>query len=129
MQAILNCKKKRERALAVPLRVALVLVLLSRVLASPQPIGTSSVFKNSRSAHRAIVPIAVVPLLLTAVTGILYSLLEVLDIELDWLIALHIGKLGPLDLEPFYSVILGACVLVLAGSGLSLWFKNRRRAT
>ena len=128
MQAILNCKKKRERALAVPLRVALVLVLLSRVLASPQPIGTSSVFKNSRSAHRAIVPIAVVPLLLTAVTGILYSLLEVLDIELDWLIALHIGKLGPLDLEPFYSVILGACVLVLAGSGLSLWFKNRRRA-
>ena len=128
MQAILNCKKKRERALAVLLRVALVLVLLSRVLASPQPIGTSSVFKNSRSAHRAIVPIAVVPLLLTAVTGILYSLLEVLDIELDWLIALHIGKLGPLDLEPFYSVILGACVLVLAGSGLSLWFKNRRRA-
>ena len=122
-------QKKRERALAVPLRVALVLVLLSRVLASPQPIGTSSVFKNSRSAHRAIVPIAVVPLLLTAVTGILYSLLEVLDIELDWLIALHIGKLGPLDLEPFYSVILGACVLVLAGSGLSLWFKNRRRAT
>jgi hypothetical protein len=121
-------QKKRERALAVPLRVALVLVLLSRVLASPQPIGTSSVFKNSRSAHRAIVPIAVVPLLLTAVTGILYSLLEVLDIELDWLIALHIGKLGPLDLEPFYSVILGACVLVLAGSGLSLWFKNRRRA-
>jgi hypothetical protein len=114
--------------LAVLLRVALVLVLLSRVLASPQPIGTSSVFKNSRSAHRAIVPIAVVPLLLTAVTGILYSLLEVLDIELDWLIALHIGKLGPLDLEPFYSVILGACVLVLAGSGLSLWFKNRRRA-
>jgi hypothetical protein len=122
-------QKKRERALAVPLRVALVLVLLSRVLASPQPIGTSSVFKNSRSAHRAIVPITVVPLLLTAVTGILYSLLEVLDIELDWLIALHIGKLGPLDLEPFYSVILGACVLVLAGSGLSLWFKNRRRAT
>ncbi|MCX5938197.1 MAG: hypothetical protein NTW02_08350 [Cyanobium sp. LacPavin_0920_WC12_MAG_62_9] len=33
-------------------------------------------FKNSRSAHRAIVPIAVVPLLLTAVTGILHSLLE-----------------------------------------------------
>jgi hypothetical protein len=121
-------QKKRERALAVPLRVALVLVLLSRVLASPQPIGTSSVFKNSRSAHRAIVPIAVVPLLLTAVTGILYSLLEAREIEADWLMALHIGKLGPLDLEPFYSVILGACVLVLAGSGLSLWFKNRRRA-
>jgi hypothetical protein len=87
------------------------------------------VFKNSRSAHRAIVPFAVVPLLLTAVTGNLYGLLEVREIEADWLIALHIVKFGPLDLEPFYSVILGVCVLVLAGSGLSLWFKNRRRAT
>jgi hypothetical protein len=87
-----------------------------------------AVFKNSRSAHRAIVPIAVVPLLLTAVTGILYSLLEAREIEVDWLMALHIGHFGPLDLEPFYSVILGVCVLVLAGSGLSLWFKTRRRA-
>jgi hypothetical protein len=88
-----------------------------------------AVFKNSRSAHRAIVPIAVVPLLLTAVTGILYSLLEAREIEADWLMALHIGKFGPLDLEPFYSVILGVCVLVLSGSGLSLWFKTRRRAS
>ena len=109
--------------------MVLVLVLLPRVLAPPQPIGTSSVFKNSRSAHRAIVPFAVVPLLLTAVTGNLYGLLEVREIGADWLMALHIGKFGPLDLEPFYSVILGVCVLVLAGSGLSLWFKNRRRAT
>jgi uncharacterized iron-regulated membrane protein len=62
-------------------------------------------------------------------TGILYSLLEAREIEADWLMALHIGKFGPLDLEPFYSVILGICVLVLAGSGLSLWFKTRRRAS
>ena len=117
------------RALSVPLRVVLVLVLLPRVLAPPQPIGISSVFKNSRSAHRAIVPIAVVPLLLTAFTGILYSLLEAREIEADWLMALHIGKFGPLDLEPFYSVILGVCVLVLSGSGLSLWIKTRRRAS
>jgi len=119
--------------LAAPLppffRVALVLVLPPRVLASPQPIGISSVFKNSRSAHRAIVPIAAAPLILTAITGIVFSLLEAREIEADWLMALHIGKFGPLDLEPFYSVILGVCVLVLAGSGLSLWFKTRRRAS
>ena len=109
--------------------MALVLVLLPRVLAPPQPIGTSSVFTNSRSAHRAIVPIAVVPLILTAITGIVFSLLEARGVELEWLLALHIGKFGPLDLEPFYSVILGVCVLVLSGSGLSLWFKTRRRAS
>ena len=56
-------------------------------------------------------------------------MLEAREIEADWLMALHIGKFGPLDLEPFYSVILGVCVLVLAGSGLSLWFKTRRRAS
>ena len=115
--------------MAVAFWVAPVLALLPRVLAPSQPIAISSVFKNSRSAHRAIVPIAVVPLLLTAVTGILYSLLEAREIEVDWLMALHIGKFGPLDLEPFYSVILGVCVLVLSGSGLSLWLKTRRRAS
>jgi len=100
-----------------------------RVLVPTQPVGALGVFKNSRSAHRAIVPIAAAPLILTAITGIGFSLLEARDIELDWLLALHIGHFGPLDLEPFYSVILGICVLVLAGSGLSLWFKTRRRAS
>jgi hypothetical protein len=88
-----------------------------------------TLFQNPRRAHRALVPIAVAPLLLTAITGILFSLLEARHIEAEWLLALHIGKFGPLDLEPFYSVILGVCVLVLAGSGLSLWFKTRRRAS
>jgi len=100
-----------------------------RVLSPTHPQGAASVFKNSRSAHRAIVPIAAAPLILTAITGILFSLLEARDIELEWLLALHIGHFGPLDLEPFYSVILGVCVLVLSGSGLSLWFKTRRRSS
>jgi hypothetical protein len=73
--------------------------------------------------------IAAAPLILTAITGILFSLLEARDIELEWLLALHIGHLGPLDLEPFSSVILGICVLVLSGSGLSLWFKTSRKAS
>ena len=54
-----------------------------------------AVFKNSRSAHRTMVPIALAPLLLTAVTGILFSLLEAREIEADWLLALHIGHFGP----------------------------------
>jgi len=86
-------------------------------------------FQNPRRAHRALVPIAVAPLLLTAITGILFSLLEARHIEAEWLLALHIGHFGPLDLEPFYSVILGVCVLILSGSGLSLWLKTRRKAS
>ena len=84
-------------------------------------------FKSSRSAHRAIVPIAAAPLILTAITGVVFNLLEVRGIEADWLLDLHIGHFGPLDLEPFYAVVLGICVLVLVGSGLKLWFQSRRK--
>ena len=52
-------------------------------------------FKSSRSAHRAIVPIAAAPLILTAITGVAYSLLEERHIEADWLLDLHIGHFGP----------------------------------
>lgn len=85
-------------------------------------------FKSSRSAHRSIVPIAAAPLLLTAITGVAYSLLEERHIEADWLLDLHIGHFGPLDLEPFYSLVLGICVLLLVGSGLSMWFRSRRKS-
>lgn len=85
-----------------------------------------TLFSNPRRAHRALVPIAAAPLILTAISGIAYSLLEARHIEVDALMALHVGHFGPLDLEPFYSVVLGICVLVLAGSGLSLWLGGRR---
>jgi len=84
-------------------------------------------FKSSRSAHRSIVPIAAAPLLLTAITGVAYSLLDARHIDADWLLDLHYGHFGPLDLAPFYSVVLGICVLVLLGSGLSMWFQSRRK--
>ena len=86
-------------------------------------------FKSSRSAHRAIVPIAAAPLILTAITGVVFNLLEVRGIEADWLLDLHIGHFGPLDLEPFYSLVLGLCVLMLVGSGLSMWLQSRRKAS
>jgi len=57
-----------------------------------------------------------------------YSLLEERHIEADWLLDLHIGHFGPLDLEPFYSLVLGICVLLLVGSGLSMWFRSRRQS-
>ena len=57
-------------------------------------------FRSSRSAHRAIVPIAALPLMLTAITGVLFSILEERDIEAGWLIQIHSGHFGPLNLQP-----------------------------
>jgi len=85
-------------------------------------------FKTSRHAHRFLVPIAALPLLLTATTGVIYSILDQRGIEADWLLALHVGHFGPLNLQPVYSLLLGLCVLVLVVTGLMMWFRTRPKA-
>jgi len=84
-------------------------------------------FKSSRSAHRAIVPIAALPLMLTAITGVIFSILDEKGIEADWLIQIHSGHFGPINLQPYYAYVLGFCLLLLIVTGLVMWFRTRRR--
>ena len=85
---------------------------------------------NLRVLHRALVPFASVPLLLTAFTGALYSVLRAMDIQPPfWVMRLHIGRFGMLNLKPWYSVLLAVCTLVLVFSGLGMYaLPSRRRA-
>lgn len=83
--------------------------------------------RSPRSVHRALVPIAAVPLLLTCLSGILFSLLEQRGLKLTWLLSIHTGHYGPLDLSPIYPTVLGLCVLALILTGLSLWLRGQRR--
>ena len=85
-------------------------------------------FKSSRSAHRAIVPIAALPLMLTAITGVIFSILEQKEIEADWLLQIHSGHFGPINLQPYYAYVLGFCLLLLIVTGLLMWFRTRRRS-
>ena len=71
--------------------------------------------------HRLLVPIAAAPLLLTALTGSIYSGLLEQGIDAFWLLKIHSGRFGPLNLQPYYSVLLGLLTLVLIVSGVSLW--------
>ena len=66
-------------------------------------------------------PIAAAPLLLTALTGSIYSGLLEQGIDAFWLLKIHSGRFGPLHLQPYYSVLLGLLPLVLIVSGVSLW--------
>ena len=84
-------------------------------------------FKSSRSAHRAIVPIAALPLMLTTITGVIFSILEQKGIEVDWLLQIHSGHFGPINLQPYYAYVLGFCLLLLIITGLVMWFRTRRR--
>lgn len=82
-----------------------------------------------RRAHRLVVPIAAAPLLLTAASGSLYSVLLERGVDAFWLLKIHTGRFGPINLQPYYSLLLGGLTLVVIASGLAMLLSgNRSRA-
>ena len=81
---------------------------------------------NLRRLHRVIVPVAAVPLLVTSLSGSVYSGLLDQGIDAFWLLKLHTGRFGPINLQPYYSVILGLLTIALIVSGVSLTLPKRR---
>ena len=81
---------------------------------------------NFRRIHRVIVPLAAVPLLVTSLSGSVYSGLLDQGIDAFWLLKLHTGRFGPINLQPYYSVILGLLTIALIVSGVSLLLPKRR---
>jgi hypothetical protein len=73
------------------------------------------------------VPLAAAPLLLTALSGSLYSLLLEQGVDAFWLLSLHTGRFGPINLQPYYSIVLGLLTLVVIASGLGLLLASRGR--
>ena len=81
---------------------------------------------NLRRVHRVIVPLAAVPLLVTSLSGSVYSGLLDQGTDAFWLLKLHTGRFGPINLQPYYSVILGLLTIALIVSGVSLLLPKRR---
>lgn len=79
--------------------------------------------RQARRIHRWLVPIAGVPLLITAGTGSLYSLLLERNIDAFWLLRLHTGQFGWLNLQPIYPILLGVLTIVVTVSGLTMLLK------
>ena len=82
--------------------------------------------RQARRLHRWVVPIAAAPLLLTAATGSLFSLLLEVNIDAFWLLRIHTGDFGPLNLQPVYPVLLGTLTIVVTGSGLLMLLRPAR---
>ena len=85
-----------------------------------------SISARYRRAHRLVVPIAAAPLLLTAASGSLYSVLLEQGIDAFWLLKIHTGRFGPINLQPYYSLLLGVLTLVVIGSGLAMLLSSSR---
>ncbi len=82
-----------------------------------------------RQFHRTLAPIMVLPLLLTAITGIVFQWVDLngQGEKFDWLLDIHKGHFGVLNLEAIYPLLNGLGLLVLLGTGIVLWLQSRRR--
>ena len=82
--------------------------------------------QRARKVHRWLVPIAALPLLITAGTGSLYSLLLEHEIDAFWLLKIHTGNFGVLNLQPFYPMLLGGLTVIVTVSGAAMVLKPSR---
>ena len=82
--------------------------------------------RRSRRLHRLLVPIAAIPLALTSLSGAIYGTILYYNIDAPWLLRLHTGSFGVINLQPYYSPFIGILTLVLVISGLSLLLRSDR---
>lgn len=66
------------------------------------------------------------PLALTSLSGAIYGTILYYNIDAPWLLRLHTGNFGVINLQPFYSPLIGILTLVLVISGISLLLKSGR---
>ncbi len=75
---------------------------------------------NKRKIHRKITTLSAIPLLITILTGTIYSILQPLGVDAFWLIKWHTGNFGIINFQPFYSIFLGIASIVSIISGVRL---------
>jgi hypothetical protein len=81
---------------------------------------------SARRFHRLVVPIAAAPLALTSLSGAVYGTILAFNLDAPWLLRLHTGNFGFVNLQPYYSPLIGIFTLVLVSSGLSLLVRSGR---
>ena len=79
---------------------------------------------SNRKIHRKINAITAIPLLITILSGTIYSILKPLGVDAFWLIKWHSGNFGIINLQPFYSIFLGIASIISLISGVRLLQKN-----
>jgi uncharacterized iron-regulated membrane protein len=92
------------------------------------PKKRNSYLHQVRRYHRFLAPIMLLPLLLTLVTGSIYQLVDLAGQgdSFDWLLDLHKGHFGVLNLEIIYPFLNALGLLGLALTGTTLWLQTQR---
>ena len=82
---------------------------------------------NSRKLHSSLAPIFVIPVFITSITGALFQVAASTGHaqEYLWLLDLHRGKFGRVNLELIYPFLNSFGLLVLAVTGILMWLRTR----
>ena len=80
---------------------------------------------KTRKLHRSITLIAVIPLLITVLSGSLYSLFQYFGLDLFWLMKIHTGNFYFINLQPFFTPFVGFLTILAIISGLFLFPKSK----
>lgn len=82
-----------------------------------------------RQLHSSLASIMVLPLLLSLTTGSLYqfSLLSGRSADFAWLLEVHKGHFGQLNLESIYPFLNALGLLTMIITGIGMWLGVRRR--
>ena len=77
--------------------------------------------------HRRMTLIAVFPLLITVISGSLYSLFQYFGLDLFWLMKIHTGNFFFINLQPFYTPAVGFLTITAIISGLLLFPRSKSK--
>ena len=82
---------------------------------------------QTKKIHRSITLIAVFPLLITVVSGSLYSLFQYFGMDFFWLMKIHTGNFFLINLQPLYTPFVGFLSIAAIISGLFLFPRARSK--
>ena len=77
--------------------------------------------------HRRMTLMAVFPLLITVISGSLYSLFQFFGLDLFWLMKIHTGNFFFVNLQPLYSPVVGFLTMAAIISGLFLFPRSKKQ--
>lgn len=82
-----------------------------------------------RQLHRSLGPIMVAPLLITVLSGTAFQVAALAGRggEFIWLLNLHKGNWGFLNLEQIYPFLNGLGLMLFIVSGTVMWWQTRPR--
>ena len=80
---------------------------------------------KTKKLHRRLTLVAVLPLFITVISGSLYSLFQYFGLDLFWLMKIHTGNFFFINLQPFFTPVVGFLAIFAIISGLFLFPRSK----